>query len=70
MAVAVQRQLAPDLCFVLHTRHPVSGDPTLLSAELAPGMGEILAAGALSWRLVRGSAELALDMREILTAQR
>ena len=22
MAVVVQRQLAPDLCFVLHTRHP------------------------------------------------
>lgn len=22
MAVFVQRQLAPDLCFVLHTRHP------------------------------------------------
>eukprot|EP00887_Chlorella_sp_A99_P004965 scaffold4.g4965.t1 len=53
MAVAVQRQLAPQLCFVLHTRHPVSGDPGVLSAEVAPGMGEVLASGTrgLAWRL-------------------
>ncbi|PRW57887.1 water chloroplastic isoform A [Chlorella sorokiniana] len=53
MAVFVQRQLAPDLSFVLHTRHPVSGDPNVLSAELAPGLGETLAAGTRGtpWRL-------------------
>lgn len=90
MAVVVQRQLSPDLCFVLHTRHPgeprrrcarghtgacssmqlhgraldtwflivpspahlcappapaVTGDANVLSAELAPGLGETLAAG-------------------------
>ncbi|KAL4433837.1 hypothetical protein ABPG75_000278 [Micractinium tetrahymenae] len=53
MAVVVQQQLSPDLCFVLHTRHPVTGDANVLSAELAPGLGEILAAGTRGspWRL-------------------
>lgn len=53
MAVVVQRQLTPDLCFVLHTRHPVTGDVNVLSAELAPGLGETLASGTRGspWRL-------------------
>ena len=46
MAVLVQQQLAPDVCFVLHTAHPLTRDPATLCAELAPGMGETLAAGA------------------------
>lgn len=46
MAVVVQSQLAPDLSFVLHTAHPLSRDPATLAAELAPGLGETLAAGA------------------------
>lgn len=45
----VQAMLAPDLSFVLHTAHPLSRDPATLAAELAPGMGETLAAG------IRGS---------------
>ena len=45
MAVLVQQQLAPDVCFVLHTAHPLTRDPGVLCAELAPGMGETLAAG-------------------------
>ncbi|PSC69113.1 water chloroplastic [Micractinium conductrix] len=60
MAVVVQQQLNPDLCFVLHTRHPVTGDNNVLSAELAPGLGETLAAGTRGspWRLEveKGSA--------------
>lgn len=45
MSVVVQSMLAPDLSFVLHTAHPISRDPATLAAELAPGLGETLAAG-------------------------
>ena len=45
MAVVVQSMLAPELSFVLHTAHPISRDPDVLEAELAPGLGETLAAG-------------------------
>ncbi|KAL4852989.1 Phosphoglucan [Chlorella vulgaris] len=50
MAVVVQRQMSPDLCFVLHT---LSGDEDVVSAELAPGLGETLASGTRGspWRL-------------------
>ncbi|GAB4819879.1 hypothetical protein N2152v2_006925 [Parachlorella kessleri] len=53
MAVAVQPMLAPELSFVLHTAHPISRDPDVLEAELAPGLGETLAAGTRGsgWRL-------------------
>jgi phosphoglucan,water dikinase len=53
MAVAVQRQLAPELSFVLHTAHPLTGDAGVLAAELAPGLGETLASGTRGsgWRL-------------------
>lgn len=53
MAVVVQRQLAPELSFVLHTVHPVTNDPDTLVAEIAPGLGETLASGTKgsAWRL-------------------
>ena len=53
MAVVVQRQLAPELSFVLHTAHPLTRDEGTLVAEVAPGMGEILASGTRgsAWRL-------------------
>ena len=40
--------LAPELSFVLHTAHPVTRDEGTLEAELAPGLGETLAAGGHS----------------------
>jgi hypothetical protein len=46
MAVLVQRMVQPDVSFVLHTRHPLSGDRDTVSMELAPGLGETLASGA------------------------
>jgi phosphoglucan,water dikinase len=45
MAVLIQQQLAPALSFVLHTAHPITRDPATVVAELAPGHGELLAAG-------------------------
>lgn len=53
MAVAIQGMLSPDLSFVLHTAHPITRDTALLQAELAPGLGETLAAGTRGsgWRL-------------------
>jgi phosphoglucan,water dikinase len=51
MAVLVQPQLAPNLSYVLHTKHPLVEDAIL--AEIAPGQGEILASGTRgsAWRL-------------------
>ncbi|KAG9447465.1 hypothetical protein H6P81_013593 [Aristolochia fimbriata] len=53
MAVLVQEMLSPDLSFVLHTLSPTTRDHTLVEAELAPGLGETLAAGTRGtpWRL-------------------
>jgi phosphoglucan, water dikinase len=54
--------LAPDLSFVLHTRNPLAGASggaeSDLYAELAPGMGETLAAGTegSAWRLTASPA--------------
>jgi len=52
MAVVVQAQVAPELSFVLHTVHPLSRNPSILVAEVAPGLGETLASGTRGsgWR--------------------
>ncbi|EHA8586552.1 phosphoglucan, water dikinase, chloroplastic [Cocos nucifera] len=56
MAVLVQEMLYPDLSFVLHTVSPTDHDPTLVEAEIAPGLGETLASGTRGtpWRLSSG----------------
>ena len=53
MCILIQRQLAPRLSFVLHTVHPLTQDASTLVAEVAPGMGELLASGTRgsAWRL-------------------
>ncbi|KAL3145446.1 2,3-dihydroxyphenylpropionate/2,3-dihydroxicinnamic acid 1,2-dioxygenase, variant 2 [Trebouxia sp. C0009 RCD-2024] len=53
MAVLVQKQLTPDLSFVLHTVSPLDGDKDTMYAELAVGLGETLASGTRGspWRL-------------------
>jgi len=53
MGVIVQRQLDPEVSFVLHTAHPLSGNKGVVVAELAPGLGETLASGTKGsgWRL-------------------
>ncbi|KAL8262896.1 hypothetical protein R6Q59_024245 [Mikania micrantha] len=56
MAVLVQEMLSPDLSFVLHTVSPTDNDNKLVEAEIAPGLGETLAAGTRGtpWRLCCG----------------
>ena len=56
MAVLIQEMLSPDLSFVLHTVNPVDRDASLVAAEVAPGLGETLAAAARGtpWRLSLG----------------
>ncbi|XP_073099605.1 phosphoglucan, water dikinase, chloroplastic isoform X3 [Elaeis guineensis] len=56
MAVLVQEMMYPDLSFVLHTVSPTDHDPTLVEAEIAPGLGETLASGTRGtpWRLSSG----------------
>ena len=51
MAVLIQPMLRPDLSFVLHTTHPISGNANEVYAEIAVGLGEILASAG-----ERGSA--------------
>jgi phosphoglucan,water dikinase len=53
MAVLIQPQLSPELSFVLHTRHPLTGEKNSILAEIAPGHGETLASGTRGsgWRL-------------------
>ena len=53
IAVVVQKQLSPDLSFVLHTVSPLDGDKDTMYAELAVGLGETLASGTRGspWRL-------------------
>ena len=53
MAVLIQEQLTPDLCFVLHTTSPTSDNRDDVMAELAVGLGETLASGTRGspWRL-------------------
>lgn len=56
MAVLVQEMLSPDLSFVLHTLSPTDLDRNSVAAEIAPGLGETLAAGTRGtpWRLSSG----------------
>lgn len=56
MAVLVQEMLSPDLSFVLHTLSPTDLDNKRVEAEIAPGLGETLAAGTRGtpWRLSSG----------------
>ena len=53
MAVLLQEMLPSSLSFVLHTQNPMDRQAGDLIAELAPGMGETLAAGTQGtpWRL-------------------
>lgn len=53
MGVLVQEMASADVSFVLHTRHPTTGDDGVLVAELAVGLGETLASGTRGtpWRL-------------------
>ncbi|VAH99085.1 unnamed protein product [Triticum turgidum subsp. durum] len=53
MAVLVQEMLEPELSFVLHTVSPSDHDTRVVEAEVAPGLGETLAAGTRGtpWRL-------------------
>jgi phosphoglucan,water dikinase len=43
MAVLLQELVAPDLSFILHTVHPLTGNRDEALAELAVGLGEVLA---------------------------
>jgi phosphoenolpyruvate synthase/pyruvate phosphate dikinase len=47
MAVLIQELVAPDLCFILHTADPLTGDRDEAVAELAVGLGEVLASAPL-----------------------
>lgn len=53
MAILVQEMLEPELSFVLHTVSPSDHDTKIVEAEVAPGLGETLAAGTRGtpWRL-------------------
>lgn len=53
MAVLIQQQLTPVCSFVLHTTDPLTKDSNILTAEIAPGIGETLASGTQGtpWRL-------------------
>jgi phosphoglucan,water dikinase len=53
MAILVQEMLEPELSFVLHTVSPSDHDTKVVEAEVAPGLGETLAAGTRGtpWRL-------------------
>ncbi len=42
MAVLIQRIVEADYAFVIHTIHPVTGDPAQVLAEVVPGLGETL----------------------------
>ncbi|MHC4886356.1 MAG: PEP/pyruvate-binding domain-containing protein [Planctomycetota bacterium] len=43
MAVMIQRLVLPESCFILHTVDPITQDRNTAFAELAPGLGDILA---------------------------
>lgn len=43
MAVLIQEMATPELSFILHTTDPVTRDPAYAQAELAVGLGEVLA---------------------------
>jgi phosphoglucan,water dikinase len=47
MAVLLQELVPPDLSFILHTVHPLTGDPDETLVELAAGLGEVLASASV-----------------------
>jgi phosphoglucan,water dikinase len=47
MAVLIQQMLIPDLSFIIHTVNPISLNPDEIYVELAAGLGETLASGAV-----------------------
>ena len=53
MAVLIQAQLVPEYSFVLHTVHPQKKGDLTIVAEIAPGLGETLAAATegSGWRI-------------------
>ena len=61
MAVLVMEMIRSDLSFVLHTVNPLDRDATLLSAEMAVGLGETLASGTRGspWRFAIDKADCA-----------
>lgn len=67
MAVLVQKQLTPDLSFVLHTVSPLDGDKDTMYAELAVGLGETLASGTRGspWRLAVNKSSGGLHAPEL-----
>ncbi|XP_028802230.1 alpha-glucan water dikinase 2 isoform X2 [Neltuma alba] len=42
MAVLIQEVICGDYAFVIHTKNPISGDPTEIYAEIVKGLGESL----------------------------
>jgi phosphoglucan,water dikinase len=55
MAVLLQELVTPNLAFIMHTAHPLTGSRTDAYAEVAVGLGEILASASEAgspWRLV------------------
>ena len=57
MCVLVQEMLAPEVSFVLHTKHPLTNDPKSAYVEFALGLGETLASGAIRGTPCRVSAD-------------
>lgn len=47
MAVLIQKMITPDYSFIMHTQNPVSNNSDEIYVELAVGMGETLASGAV-----------------------
>jgi phosphoglucan, water dikinase len=47
MAVLFQELVLPDLCFIMHTVNPLTGNRDEALVELAVGLGEVLASSAL-----------------------
>ncbi len=64
MSVLIQEVVDSDYCFVIHTVNPFTGDKDEVYAEVAPGLGETLAAGypgkALSFTCRKGGRDLYL----------
>ena len=61
MAVLIMEMISSDLSFVLHTVNPLDRDETVVSAEMAVGLGETLASGTRgsAWRFAINKADSA-----------
>lgn len=72
MALLIQRALEPEMSFVLHTANPLDGSPDTLAAELAPGLGETLAAATrgTAWRLEVQKSAVEEGLRALAAARR